>query len=142
VSPDGRRLAYVSSGDEQPQIEQLQLSVRDLVGTPRTWLVYSGGATEPVWSRNGRELFFRHGDQLLRVDVPIAAGTPPGAAHMLFSGAFLSNAQTAEYDVFPDGSGFVMVLPPHEPAAPIETVLVLDWSAELRRATAREGAAR
>ncbi len=53
-SPDGQLVAYVSEEIGRPEI-----SVRTAEETrPRREVVSVGGGTQPVWSRNGAELFF------------------------------------------------------------------------------------
>jgi len=53
ISPDGRWLAYVSDESGRPEI-----SVRSLTGPPRRLVVSSEGGDQPVWRRDGGELFF------------------------------------------------------------------------------------
>jgi hypothetical protein len=67
-SPDNRWLAYVS--DESGRQE---VYVRDLHGTGRVQVSREGGG-EPVWSHDGRELFFRTMDGAQLLAVTIAAG--------------------------------------------------------------------
>ena len=54
LSPDGRWLAYVS--DES---NQLEVYLRRFQGEGAKVRVSQSGGSEPVWSRNGRELFYR-----------------------------------------------------------------------------------
>jgi len=53
ISPDGRWLAYVSDETGRPEV-----SVRSLTGPARRFVVSSGGGDQPVWRRDGAELFF------------------------------------------------------------------------------------
>ena len=66
ISPDGRWLAYVSTETGQPQVYvQTFPNVDD-----GRWLVSIGGGTEPVWARNGRELFYREAaNKLIAVEI-------------------------------------------------------------------------
>ena len=65
-----------------------------------------------MWSRNGKELFYRDGNKMMVVDVLTTRGglefSPP---RMLFDQQYeFGPAQTmANYDVSPDGQRFVMV---------------------------------
>ena len=61
-SPNGRWLAYVS--DESGQDE---VYVRPYPGPGQEHTISTAGGEEPVWSPDGRELFFRSEDQLLVV---------------------------------------------------------------------------
>jgi len=46
------------------------------------WQISTEGGTEPVWNRNGRELFHRNGDKMMTVDIAtqpsFTAGKAPG----------------------------------------------------------------
>ncbi|MBI3048436.1 MAG: PD40 domain-containing protein [Acidobacteria bacterium] len=126
-SPDGTWLAYVSN-DTGP----LQVYLRSLVGPERRWQVSTDGGTSPLWSRDGRELFYRNGDRMMVVDV--AAGAEPGLSRprMLFEQryAYGTTITTPNYDVRPDAQGFVMV---REPAQTARLNVVMNWFTELAR---------
>jgi Tol biopolymer transport system component len=62
LSPDSRWLAYVS--DASGQDEVYVVSFPDPTSSGRV-SVSSGGGTEPAWARDGRELFYRSGDDRL-----------------------------------------------------------------------------
>ncbi len=84
--------------------------------------VSPNGGTEPVWSRDGTELFYRRGRALHAVAV---RERPPyfSAPRHLFDGAFVADASAVlpAYDVDLDGSRFVML----QPAGRVETLHVL-----------------
>jgi hypothetical protein len=67
------------------------------------------GGTEPVWSRNGHELFYRSGDSLMVAAIALSPTFAVTERHSLFTTAFLSSGRFPEYDVMPDGQHFVMV---------------------------------
>lgn len=109
LSPDGRWLAY--SSDESGTRE---VYVRPFpnTGTAR-WRISIAGGSEPVWSRNGRELFYKNGRQeLVVVAVPRTATFTMGEQRVLFSTAgYDVSVNGKTYDVSPDGSRFVMIRP-------------------------------
>jgi serine/threonine-protein kinase len=125
ISPDGRRVAFVS--DESGPAEVF-LTARNGVGKVQ---VSSGGGTEPVWSRDGRELFYRSGRRLMSV----AAGTAAldfGPSRLLFDGPYItSNDRAPSYAVSPDGQRFLMMQPVR--AAGAEVVVTLNWLEELKK---------
>ena len=95
------------------------------------------GGDNPVWSRSGRELFYRNGGQLWAVGIateptltwedPVALFATPGPTD---AGPFVN------YDVTPDGQRFVFVQPLAGAAGtppPPHVVLVQNWSDELQR---------
>ena len=53
VSPDGRWIAYVSDESGRPEV-----SVRTLVGSARRIVLSPDGGNQPVWRKDGGELFF------------------------------------------------------------------------------------
>ncbi len=78
-SPDGRWMAYVSDESGRPEIY-----VQPYPGPGGKWQVSTEtGGQEPVWNRNGRELFYRSGsrdDGRGHCDAAfVLAGRPKGA---------------------------------------------------------------
>ena len=54
VSPDGRWLAYESN-----ESGQFEVFVRPFPDVNKgRWQVSTGGGTQPLWARNGQELFY------------------------------------------------------------------------------------
>jgi len=86
-----------------------------------------------MWSSGGRELFYRHEDEMW--SVPVTDGLVPsfGTARKLFSGPFVQSPVFANYDVSRDGERFVMVKigDTQPPAQRME--VVVNWPTELRR---------
>jgi hypothetical protein len=90
------------------------------------------GGREPLWSSDGRELFYRRGDRMLVV--PVAKGSEPafGRPTVLFTGRYATRPRMRNYDVAPDGSRFLMVRDDHAP--PGSTLeIVVSWFDEPRR---------
>ena len=100
--------------------------VRPFPDTGGKALISTDGGTEPVWSRNGRELFYRHGDQTMAADVATQPTFSAGTARVLFEGRYLP-----AYDVSHDGRQFVMIQP--DPTLTDEIHFVLNWFEELKR---------
>jgi hypothetical protein len=111
--------------------------------------VSDGGGTQPVWSRDGRELFYQRGfgnlvgaltfgiRTLVGVDVTLGSNLAlgdsrdvreiPGQGSGVAINEFLHT-----YDVRSDGSGFVVVLPNTE-LVPDTITVVLNWFEELKQ---------
>lgn len=109
MSPDGRWFAFVSN-----QSGQNQVYVRLLEGQADQVQVSVSGGTEPMWSRDGRELFYRTGAGPGAELVRVAFRTDPAftvtSRHPLFSMAEMVNSiPHRNYDISPDGKTFVMV---------------------------------
>jgi serine/threonine protein kinase/Tol biopolymer transport system component len=102
-SPDGRSVAYTSVEGGAPDV-----FVQRLDGGER-WQVSTDGGMGPVWSRDGGELFFRHGDLMMAAEVEHAGSLRIGPPRVLFRSRFeLRQPPTRNYDVMPDGR-FVML---------------------------------
>ncbi len=132
LSPDGKWLAY--SSDETGQYEVYVRPYPD-VNTGR-WQVSQAGGLQPVWSRNGRELFYQNGAKML-VSAAVLPGPTftLGAQTPLFStSAFASNGIAVNYDVSPDGQRFLFLRAPPTPTAERGGALVqiTNWGAEVR----------
>jgi serine/threonine-protein kinase len=104
LSPDGRWMAYQSD-----EADRMEVYVRPYPGPGGRVSVSLLGGTEPAWSRDGRELFYRAGDSLMAATVTLAPGFAVTGRRVLFTGTFLSSARSREYDPAPDGQHFVMV---------------------------------
>jgi eukaryotic-like serine/threonine-protein kinase len=109
VSPDGRWLSFVSD-----QSGREEVYVRDLAGELDQVLVSVDGGNEPVWSPDGRELFYRETRQEAPMLIAATIATKPALAvtarKRLFAiGDIVGTAPHANYDISPDGKTFVMV---------------------------------
>jgi Tol biopolymer transport system component len=128
-SPDGRLVAYVSEETGRPEV-----SIQRIDGTPARDVISVGGGDQPVWRRNGRELFFVDPQGALR-SVPVARG-PSGRP--VFGKAVLLDVPpigfghfSTQYDVSPDGRRIYFFDRRREPA-PTEVGIMLGWRALLK----------
>jgi Tol biopolymer transport system component len=129
-SPDGHLLAYVS--DESGRFE---IYVQPYPGPGGKWQISTEGGKEPVWNRNGRELFYRSEDKMMAVDIAAQPGFAAGTPRMLFEGQYQpTRGTTPNYDVSPDGQRFLMLKPVEQSqAAPTQINVVLNWFEELKQ---------
>ncbi|MGQ0736235.1 MAG: protein kinase domain-containing protein [Acidobacteriota bacterium] len=127
-SPDGRWTVY--SSDESGQDE---IYVEAFPGPGGRTQVSSGGGGEPVWARNGREIFYRSGNRMMVVAVEPGPPFKTGVPRVLFEGEFASVVwRETNYDVSPDGRRFLMIKGDAQPPAS-ELRLIVNWVAEMRR---------
>jgi len=107
-SPDGRWLAYVSDESGRDEVYVLPYP-----GPGGKVAISTGGGTEPVWSADGRELFYRSSDRMIVVAVKTAPTFAAGAPRVLFQEPYVrdnsSGAGIPNYDVSRDGQRFVVV---------------------------------
>jgi serine/threonine-protein kinase len=125
-SPDGRHIAFVS--DETGRSE---VYVADFPRVQVRRQVSVDGGTQPVWSRDGSELFYRA--ERGRMMAASVNAEPPSPPKVLFTGTYFGGlgAALAQYDVAIDGR-FLMSRPAFEQNGPTHLVLVSDWFHELR----------
>ena len=127
LSPDDRWLAYVS--DESGRVE---IYVQPFPGPGRKTLISTEGGAEPAWSRDGRELFYRRGQELYAVSFSVDGDA--GQPTLLFTGKFriTDDNHRTHYDVSLDGERFVMIQSESSDAR-LEIHVVLNWFTELKR---------
>jgi len=124
LSPNGHWLAYAS--DESGQSE---VYVQEFPGPGGKFLVSSDGGTEPQWSSNGRELFYRTATEFVAVSVQMEPVFRVLEQHALFPDTYQRQVQNRRYDVHPDGDRFVMV----KGSATAEIIVVLNWIQEFEQ---------
>ena len=93
------------------------------------------GGNEPIWARNGRELFYRNGDKMMVTAVETQGVFAASQPKQLFEGHYETsyNAFERNYDISPDGQEFLMVKAGEQESPPTQLNVVLNWSDELRR---------
>ncbi|HYB94743.1 MAG TPA: protein kinase [Vicinamibacterales bacterium] len=107
ISRDGRYLAYQS--DESGPLE-VYVRPYPKVNDGR-WQVSTAGGTRPLWSPNGRELFYVAADGSLMV-VPVhtsGATFKQGNPEKLIEGKYIMTSGDRQYDISPDGKRFLMI---------------------------------
>ena len=136
-SPDGRWLAYSSneSGIFQVYVRAIPGSAR---GAGSKWQISNGGGVYPVWSHNGRELFFRTMDSQIMVAAYVGKGdTFQAAKPRVWSEKRLANIGfSSNYDVASDGQRIAALVPaegPEEQKAQNHVIFLLNFFDELRR---------
>jgi len=124
-SPDGRLVAYVSNASGRREIY-----VEPYPGPGPRVVISTEGGYDPVWSRDGGELFYRNGDQMMAVPVTRAPQFSSGVPEVLFEREFLAdiyNSGGHSYDVAADGR-FLMI---ESGDTREELHIVLNWLEEL-----------
>jgi serine/threonine-protein kinase len=134
ASPDSRWISFVSDQSGRDEVY-----VRDLAGERDQVLVSLDGGNEPVWSPDGRELYYRETKQNDPYLVAAAIATTPALAVTRRERLFpitdiVATSPHANYDVSPDGKTFVMVR--RSPSARI--VVLQNLPALVRRMQGRD----
>jgi serine/threonine-protein kinase len=126
-SPDGEVIAY-SSGESG----RSEVYVQPFPGLDSRTQVSTDGGSEPVWSRDGRRLFFRRGRTLLVSDVqtsPVFSASRP--VKLLEADLAASASGLASYDVAPDGKRFA-IFRSAVGGSQVEVKVILNWFEELK----------
>jgi serine/threonine protein kinase/Tol biopolymer transport system component len=127
VPQDGRWVAYESNESGRWEV---YLASYPAFGGRRQ--VSSAGGSQPLWVRDGKELFYLTLDSKLAVvEVKGGATLEAGVPQVLFRTPVRVNPNQTEYVVTGDGQRFIFREPIGETVAP--TTVVLNWTAELNR---------
>ena len=135
VSPNGRWLAYESNDSGE-----FEIFVRPFPDVNAgKWPVSTGGGTQPLWARNGQELFYVAPDGVL-MSVPVGRGAllTAGTPIRLIEGQYYRGTGNVArtYDVSLDGTRFLMIKQggASEQPSPSPTIVVVqNWVEELKR---------
>jgi WD40 repeat protein/predicted Ser/Thr protein kinase len=134
-SPDGRWLAYQSN-----ETGRYEVFVRPFRGPGSKSPISTEGGRFPVWSRNGRELFYLGPDQRIMVAGYTAIGDSlaVGKPQVWSPKSLVVVPVGHPYDLAPDGKRFAVLLYPGGTAEPgqkpIDSITVLlNFFDELRR---------
>ncbi len=129
-SPNSRYVAYMSS-----ETGNFEVYVQTFPQQTGKWQISPAGGLQPMWSRNGKELFYLALDgKLMAVDVTTNATTfKAGIPKPLFQTQLATTYQGRNmYVVSPDGQRFLVLAPVNEAESQPITV-VANWPSLLRR---------
>ena len=131
LSPDGRWLAYQSNESKRNEIY--------VVSFPQPgekWPISTNGGRSPVWSRDGRELYYYSEDgKIMAVEIkpsiPGRGRSPFGAPKPLFDVRIASTSDGSIFEVGKDGRFLVPVQVDQEVSTPM--TVVLNWPEILKK---------
>ena len=131
-APGGRWLAYRSgvTGRDEVYVESYPPG-------GGKWQISADGGAQPMWSKSGRELFYKSGNRLMVVAVETGETFRAGPPLLLFEMAQpeRDHGDPARYGVTPDGQRFLVVTTGQGEASvgATEIVVVQNWFDELKR---------
>ena len=130
VSPDGRWLAYVSD-----QSGRWEVYVSPFPGPGGRVQISTDGGRLPVWSRNGRELFYVElgPRRVMAVEILAGASFQTHRPQPLFT--IRNDSASVSLSVAPDGQRFLVTRPLERATGSPKTtfVIITDWFEELKR---------
>ena len=128
MSPDRKWIAYVSdeggTGTAEVYVRPVAFEGGRLVIGAGKWGVSTGGGRLPMWRRDSRELFFQRLNSMMSVAVKPGPGFTFDPPKVLFEKSVLN------FDVAPDGSRFLAVIPERDSSQEPLTVVV-NWPAAI-----------
>jgi serine/threonine-protein kinase len=135
VSPDGRWIAYESNASGRSEVY-----VQPFPGLETRWQVSTEGGESPSWGPDGRELFCRRENAMIRVPVRTTGNSfRYGNSEVLFEGPYVPEEDAVgarSYAVAPDGRRFLMMKEQerhdHDGGAS-QIVVIRNWVSELER---------
>ena len=128
-SPDGRWLAYQSN-----ESGAMEVYARPFPGPGGKWMISNGGGGRPMWSPNGRELFYLAPDRRIMV----VSYTAEGNSFVADKPRLWSETRvtTSALALAPDGKRFAVVKETDETdrqEAPTHVTVLLNFFDELKR---------
>jgi serine/threonine-protein kinase len=128
-SPDGRWLAYTSdeSGAYQIYVEPFPQS------GDRWQISIADGSEEPMWSPDGRQVYYRQGRRWMAVSVQTEPVFEADIPRVLFEGDYL-NLAGRSHALSPDGKRFLLVEQDEEAPTQLSRLRVVsNWRADPSR---------
>jgi eukaryotic-like serine/threonine-protein kinase len=104
--------------------------------------ISSDGGTDPVWRRDGKEIFYRNGSKMMVVSVNSGGSFHAGKPELLWTADYMhglssscgfKGTTTTSYDVSPGGQRLLMIKDRDEKLFATKVVVVVNWSEELKR---------
>jgi serine/threonine-protein kinase len=136
ISPDGRWLAYQSDASGRAEIY-----VRPFPDVDEgRWQISRDGGTHPLWSPDGKELFYLRSTTslfmlgLMAVPIETEPTFVPGNPAVVFDENYVGYTTGRPYDIAPDGERFLMIKQAGaDEGSATELILVQNWFQDLER---------
>ncbi len=108
VSPNGRWIAFATN-----ESGRFEVWVAPLANPSERHRVTRGGGGHPVWSPDGRKLYFDRDQRLYEVAIETAGerGIEIGVSRPLPIAGFVQGLYRRQFDLMPDGRAFLVLLP-------------------------------
>ena len=131
-SPDARWIAYQSNESGQSEVY-----VQPFPGPGGKHLISTDGGAIPLWSRDGKQLFYLNGDKLMEADVTATTTAfSVSKPQALFEGRYATDPTgIGPFDVSPDGRRFLRIQPTELDPPTNQIHVVINWFTELKAAS-------
>lgn len=129
ISPDGRWVAYRSN-----ETDRLEVYVKPFPSLDRRYQISLAGGEQPVWSRDGRRLYYIDESRLLSASLSFSPsfaviGRDTLLQNIIGNPIPPTSANHANFDVAPDGRSVVFL---RGGTSIADVIVVHDWKQELR----------
>jgi Tol biopolymer transport system component len=131
ISPNGKYIAYGSN-----ETGTLEIFVRSFPDLKGKWQVSVGGGGNPLWSPDGKELFYvTNVNKMMAVSINTSQVFSAGAPRELFdvSQMWLPNNPVTNFDITPDGKRFIMLQSTKGSSRSTSFNYVQNWVKELEK---------
>lgn len=125
VSPDGKWIAHFCN--ESGRFEAYVQTFPELGSKVQ---VSSNGGMHPLWSSDGKEMFYLEGDKVMAVPIRLSPTFVAGTPKELFTFPVVPSEREGVWDVAPDGQHFVLIEEDRANLA-IQINVVLTWFDEI-----------
>ena len=122
VSPDGTWMAYLSTESGRDEVY-----VRSFPNGGGRTLVSTDGGREPLWSRDGKLIFYRRDEVIFRATMALGSEALVTRRDTVVKGTYATTRFHPQYDVAPDGR--LLVLESVERG--MSATIVLNWGGAL-----------
>jgi Tol biopolymer transport system component/tRNA A-37 threonylcarbamoyl transferase component Bud32 len=140
LSPDGKWIAF--DGDESGKPEVYVAPYPAIAPRQR---ISTDGGLHPIWSPDGRELYYRTGtspeeleqralaqkSRVMAVWIETKPAFKAGQPRLLFEGPYFESGH--DIAVTPDGKGFILIRESDTQTGPREMQVVVNWLEELKQ---------
>jgi serine/threonine-protein kinase len=130
-SRDGKYFAYASNESGRTEVY-----VMEFPGPGAKWQISTEGGIHPVWSWDGRRLYYRRPGTIYSVAIETDSEFSASMPEVIYSGPYLGavNFGLPYYDVSPDGEDvFLIRAAGQEERQSTQVHVVLNWFEELKR---------
>ncbi len=130
ISPDGKWIVFQSD-----EAGTRQIFLRTYPDSESVWQLSTEGGTDPIWSRDGREIYFASGRKMMAVSITTEPSPTISMPRLLFEAGVGSSA-IRDFDMAPDGR-FIAAVSPDGESRGRELRVLLNWPRELDRLASR-----
>ena len=106
VSPDGRWMAYASN-----ETGRYEVWLEPLPPTSVRYRITTGGGSHPLWTPDGRSLYFDRDRQLFQVALNLDGPAPTGPPTAQPIQGFAQAEYRRQFDMMPGGREFLVLMP-------------------------------